>query len=132
MPLFRLPKSLDGLIPVYLHCLMTGSSQQREAAANAIGELAAMADPAVLKGVLIKTTGPLIRVVGDRFPSPVKAAILDVRHPCSDADDDGYDDYNDIMVHVWMSDFGNPIGQRRSVTQGICSSASDNICKSPK
>ena len=35
-----------------------------------------MTDPAALKPYLIKTTGPLIRVVGDRFPSGVKAAIL--------------------------------------------------------
>ena len=35
-----------------------------------------MCDPSVLKPILIKTTGPLIRVAGDRFPSPVKAAIL--------------------------------------------------------
>jgi len=35
-----------------------------------------MADILVLTQQLIKTTGPLIRVVGDRFPSSLKAAIL--------------------------------------------------------
>ena len=52
--------------------------KMRETAADVIAELAAMADPAVLKPYLIKTSGPLIRVVGDRFPSNVKAAILQV------------------------------------------------------
>jgi hypothetical protein len=57
---------------------VTGSHTAREIAADTIGELALFADVAVLKPLLIKTTGPLIRVVGDRFPSSVKGAILQV------------------------------------------------------
>ena len=59
--------------------------QVRETAADVIAELADMADPAVLKPYLIKTTGPLIRVVGDRFPSNVKASILQVNYECMHA-----------------------------------------------
>jgi hypothetical protein len=55
---------------------MNGSAQLRETAADGITELLKMCDPSVLKPVLIKTTGPLIRVAGDRFPSAVKSAIL--------------------------------------------------------
>jgi len=29
-----------------------------------------------LAGYVIKITGPLIRIVGDRFPAPLKSAIL--------------------------------------------------------
>lgn len=81
LPLFTLPKSLDPLYTILLHGLMNGSATVREVAADAIGDFALMADTAsVLKPLLIKTTGPLIRVVGDRFPSTVKAAILQVCH----------------------------------------------------
>jgi len=76
LPIFRIPKSLDALFVVLLYALMNGSVPARETAAEALGELAQMADAAVLKPLLIKTTGPLIRVIGDRFPSTVKAAIL--------------------------------------------------------
>lgn len=76
LPLFTIPKSLDPLYSILLHGLMNGSVTVREVAAETIGALAQFADVAVLKPLLIKTTGPLIRVVGDRFPSSVKAAIL--------------------------------------------------------
>ena len=78
LPLFTIPKSLDPLYNILLHGLMNGSVTVREVSADAIGELALFAEVSVLKPLLIKTTGPLIRVVGDRFPSSVKAAILQV------------------------------------------------------
>jgi hypothetical protein len=68
LPLFALPKSLDALFALMLHALMNASPTVREEAAEAIGELALLADLPVLKPLLIKTTGPLIRVVGDRHP----------------------------------------------------------------
>lgn len=80
LPLLTIPKSLEPFLTIALHALMNGSLQSRETAADVIAELAAMADPLVLKPYLIKTTGPLIRVVGDRFPSNVKAAILQVQY----------------------------------------------------
>jgi hypothetical protein len=76
LPLFTQPKALDPLMPLFIHALMNGNTAQREAAANAIGEFASFSEPSVLKPHLIKTTGPLIRVAGDRFPSSVKFAIL--------------------------------------------------------
>lgn len=78
LPLFAVPKSLDPLFNILLHALMNGSPTARELAADTIGELAQFADAGVLKPMLIKTTGPLIRVVGDRHPSSVKGAILQV------------------------------------------------------
>lgn len=78
LPLFRLPKALEPFLPIYIHCLMNGAPETREVAADGIGELISMTDPAQLKPYLIKTTGPLIRVVGDRYPSSVKYAILQV------------------------------------------------------
>jgi hypothetical protein len=78
LPLFRLPKALEPFLPIYIHCLMNGSPENREVAADGLGELISMTDMTQLKPYLIKTTGPLIRVVGDRYPSSVKFAILQV------------------------------------------------------
>ena len=72
LPLLSLPKALEPFLAICLHALMNGSPQQRETAADVISELALWTSPALLKPYLIKTTGPLIRVVGDRFPSAVK------------------------------------------------------------
>ena len=80
LPLFRLPKSLEPFLPIYIHCLMNGSTETREIAADGLGELISMSDTIQLKPYLIKTTGPLIRVVGDRYPSNVKFAILQVKN----------------------------------------------------
>ena len=77
LPLFTIPKSLDAFLPMLLFALTNGNAQQRESAATVIGEMVLMCDGDVLKPFLIKITGPLIRVVGDRFSSSVKAAILD-------------------------------------------------------
>lgn len=77
LPLFRVPKALESLLPIFIHALMNGTVEARETAATGIGELAIMTETPLLKPYLIKTTGPLIRVVGDRFPSNVKFAILE-------------------------------------------------------
>jgi HEAT repeat protein len=78
LPLFTIPKSLEPFFTIFIHGLMNGSVDVREIAADAIGELALISDVSVLKPHFIKTTGPLIRVVGDRFPSNIKTAILQV------------------------------------------------------
>ena len=76
VPGYNIPKGLAPVVPVYLHGLMYGSSVQRECAAEGIGELVEWSSAASLKPYFVKLTGPLIRVVGDRFSSSVKAAIL--------------------------------------------------------
>jgi len=76
MPGFCLKKGLEPLLPMYQHALMYGSPDVRESAAAGLGELITLTTPAALKPFLIKITGPLIRLVGDKFPWQVKAAIL--------------------------------------------------------
>jgi len=78
LPLFSVPKSLEPLLAVFIHGVMNGNPQVRENAADGIGEIALMTDSTSLKPYLIKSTGPLIRVVGDRIPSNVKTSILQV------------------------------------------------------
>lgn len=48
----------------------------REAAVEALGELVDLTSEDALKPFVVAITGPLIRIVGDRFPSSIKAAIL--------------------------------------------------------
>jgi len=76
LPAFNVTKGIEPLLIVYQHALQNGSPLLREVAASGIGEMVELTDAAFLKPFLIKVTGPLIRVVGDRFPSGVKAAIL--------------------------------------------------------
>jgi hypothetical protein len=55
---------------------MFGSPEQREASALGMGDLIELTTPQALGPFVIKITGPLIRIIGDRFPPKVKLAIL--------------------------------------------------------
>ena len=74
---FCLPKGLSHVLPIYLQAVLTGGgTEAREAAADAIGELVAVTSEESLKPHIITITGPLIRVISDKFQWQVKAAIL--------------------------------------------------------
>lgn len=68
---------LEPLYPIYQHGLMFGSAEARELAAKGLGELVNHTTEEALKPYVVKITGPLIRIVGDRFPGSVKKAIVD-------------------------------------------------------
>jgi len=77
VPGFCQPKGIDVIYPLLQEGLLTGSPDTvREQAALGIGELIETTSPAHLKPFVPKITGPLIRIIGDRFPWQVKAAIL--------------------------------------------------------
>lgn len=76
LPGLAISKGLEPFLPSYQFALMNGSAEQRQSAAMGLGELVQLSAPAVLRPYLIKLTGPLIRIAGDRFPGHVKAAIL--------------------------------------------------------
>lgn len=48
----------------------------RESAADGLGDLVSVTSEDALKPFVVTITGPLIRIIGDRFPAPIKAAIL--------------------------------------------------------
>ena len=51
---------------------MQGSSNEvREMAAEGLGELVEVTSDEALRPFVVQITGPLIRIIGDRFPSPV-------------------------------------------------------------
>jgi HEAT repeat protein len=77
LPGLLLPKALSPFLTTYLQGILQGSSAElRELAAEAIGELVQLTDEATLKPFVIQITGPLIRIVGDKFPPHTKTAIL--------------------------------------------------------
>ncbi|CAI0433676.1 unnamed protein product [Linum tenue] len=76
IPGFCLPKALRPLLPIFLQGLTSGSAELREQAALGLGELIEVTSEQVLKEFVIQITGPLIRIIGDRFPWQVKNAIL--------------------------------------------------------
>ncbi|SCU93510.1 LADA_0G03488g1_1 [Lachancea dasiensis] len=74
--IFTLPKGPSCILPIFLHGLMYASNEDREISALAIADVVKRTPAANLKAFVTVITGPLIRVVGERFPSDVKAAIL--------------------------------------------------------
>nr|TKS17860.1 hypothetical protein D5086_0000009260 [Populus alba] len=80
----------DMVSEVYCYCLnssigwfitsglTSGSAELREQAALGLGELIEVTSEKALKDFVIPITGPLIRIIGDRFPWQVKSAILSI------------------------------------------------------
>jgi HEAT repeat protein len=68
---------LEPLLPIYQRGILYGNPSIREVSASGLGELIAITSTKFLTGpLIIKMTGPLLRVVGDRNPANVKIAIL--------------------------------------------------------
>lgn len=76
VPGFCLPKGISPLLPIFLQGLMFGSTANREQSALGVGDLISRTSADALKPFVTQITGPLIRIVGDRYPPQVKAAIL--------------------------------------------------------
>ncbi|KAL8544545.1 hypothetical protein ACS0TY_004932 [Phlomoides rotata] len=76
IPGFCLPKALQPVLPIFLQGLISGSAELREQAALGLGELIEVTSDKALREFVIPITGPLIRIIGDRFPWQVKSAIL--------------------------------------------------------
>lgn len=68
---------VEPLIPIYQRGILYGSPTIREVSASGLGEVIGFTSSKYLAGPLVvKMTGPLLRIVGDRNPSNVKVAIL--------------------------------------------------------
>lgn len=72
----QLPRAPEPFVPILTDGLLHGEPELREQAALGIGELVELTNAKSLGPFIIKLTGPLIRVMSDRFPWQVKAAIL--------------------------------------------------------
>eukprot|EP01080_Neovahlkampfia_damariscottae_P010097 gene10097-2517_t len=77
IPGFNIPNGIQGLTTMYLEGLLHAKNNDiREQAALALGEMIELTGNELFNKMVIKITGPLIRIVGDRNPWQVKAAIL--------------------------------------------------------
>ncbi|KAJ2996777.1 translational activator of GCN4, partial [Globomyces sp. JEL0801] len=73
---FNLPKGIAPFVQIFLQGLMNGSGDIRESCAYGLGDLINRSSEISLKPFVTQITGPLIRVIGDRFLPAVKTAIL--------------------------------------------------------
>lgn len=78
VPGFSLPKGVSPAVPIIIAGLTTGSNEQRENAAYAIGDLVERTEDSAIKPFVVPFTGPLIRVAtqATTYPPGVKVAIL--------------------------------------------------------
>jgi hypothetical protein len=56
---------------------LNGPPELKETAANGLGEVIRLTSSEALKPSVVHITGPLIRILGDRFGANVKTAVLD-------------------------------------------------------
>lgn len=69
---------IQPLLPIYSRGILYGRPEIREVCAYGLGEIISLTSTKYLAGpIIIKMTGPLLRIVGDRNPSNVKIAILE-------------------------------------------------------
>ena len=62
---------------MFRESILNGSPEQKEAAAQGLGEVIRVTSAEALKPSVVHITGPLIRILGDRFVHSVKTAVLD-------------------------------------------------------
>ncbi|KAM9391827.1 stalled ribosome sensor GCN1 [Pholidichthys leucotaenia] len=78
LPGFCLPKKgVTCILPVLREGVLTGSPEQKEEAAKALGGVIRLTSAEALRPSVIHITGPLIRILGDRFAWTVKTALLE-------------------------------------------------------
>lgn len=65
------------MLPIFREGLLSGANELKEQAAQGLGELIRRTSDTALKPSVVNITGPLIRVLGDRFQASVKVAVLD-------------------------------------------------------
>lgn len=72
-----LPKGILPMLNIYREGLLCGLVEQKEVAALGLKELIERTSPDALKTSVVPITGPLIRVLGDRFAAQLKCAVID-------------------------------------------------------
>eukprot|EP00750_Incisomonas_marina_P027277 INCI6165.2.p1 GENE.INCI6165.2~~INCI6165.2.p1 ORF type:complete len:2240 (+),score=521.86 INCI6165.2:2998-9717(+) len=77
LPGLNQTKGIDPLVPMLQHGLTKGTAEQKREAAQAYADLLRLVDGKYIQKVVIKITGPLIRILGDRYLPQVRSSVLD-------------------------------------------------------
>jgi len=77
LPGFCLPKGISPILPIFRESILNGAPELKESAAQGLGEVIKVTSVEALKPSVVHITGPLIRILGDRFSHNVKTAVLD-------------------------------------------------------
>lgn len=65
------------MLPVFREAILNGLPEEKENAAQGLGEVISLTSAKSLQPSVVHITGPLIRILGDRFNAGVKAAVLE-------------------------------------------------------
>ncbi|KAK4875808.1 hypothetical protein RN001_012230 [Aquatica leii] len=77
LPGFCLPKGIAPILPIFREAILNGDGDEKEAAAQGLGEVIKITSAQALQPSVVTITGPLIRILGDRFSANVKSAVLE-------------------------------------------------------
>lgn len=64
------------ILPIFREGILNGTPELKEQAAKGLGEVISLTSAAALRPFVVNITGPLIRILGDRFTWNVKVAVL--------------------------------------------------------
>lgn len=65
------------ILPLFRESILNGLPEDKEAAALMLGEVINLTSAEAIQPSVVHITGPLIRILGDRFNASVKAAVLE-------------------------------------------------------
>lgn len=70
-------QGITPVLPIFREGILSGTQELKEQAAVGLGELIDVTNAEALKVSVLNITGPLIRILGDRFVWSLKVAVLD-------------------------------------------------------
>ncbi|GIX96451.1 eIF-2-alpha kinase activator GCN1 [Caerostris darwini] len=77
LPGFCIEKGISPILPIFREAILNGVAEDKEQAAQGLGEVIKLTSPDALKSSVVVITGPLIRILGDRYNWPIKVALLE-------------------------------------------------------
>ncbi|KAK5645447.1 hypothetical protein RI129_006747 [Pyrocoelia pectoralis] len=70
-------KGIAPILPIFREAILNGDGDEKEAAAQGLGEIIKTTSAEALQPSVVTITGPLIRILGDRFSANVKSSVLE-------------------------------------------------------